>query len=79
MYSSFVFRIVSRIQSSIFFFSVHRPVWHHTITDIKQYVPPSQHPSFPIFVKEINNAGILNEKIFIYSNIYTIALNTLNT
>lgn len=50
---------VSRIEADIFL-SVHRPVWHHTITDIRQYVSPSQHP------KEINNIGILKEKKFIF-------------
>ena len=46
---------VSRIEADIFL-SVHRPVWCHTITDIRQYVSPSQYP------KEINNIGILKEK-----------------
>ena len=46
---------VSRIGPDIFL-SVHRPVWHHIVTDIRQYVSPSQHP------KEINNIGILKEK-----------------
>lgn len=66
MCNSFVLGTVSRIGADIFL-SVHRPVWHHIVTDIRQYVSPSQHP------KETNNIGILKKIIFL--NIYTIALN----
>ena len=69
MCGSFVSGTASRIPTN-FFFSIHRPIWHHTVTDIGQYVPQSQHPSTPIFVRDINN-GNIKGKIH-YSNIYTI-------
>lgn len=56
MCGSFVLGTVLRIP--IFFFSIHRPIWHHTVTDVEQYVPQSQHPSILIFVRDIDNGNI---------------------